>query len=194
MKNYNSNIAFIDILFNLLTGFTALFIISFILINPIAKKELIDPPIVLIIEIRWNDESASDIDLYAKGPDNNIIYFNNKNGAYMVLEKDDLGQKNETFTINNQEVILKRNYEMITFSQLPNGDYTTNIHYYGPKTGKPETVNVKITQLAPFNQILNQNITLVTYQEITAAIFTVNNNKITNIRTDIQIPLKENKI
>ena len=64
MRKYSSNLAFVDLLFNLLVGFTSLFVIAFLLINPIAKSGVIDPPIRLMIEMRWDDSSPRDIDLH----------------------------------------------------------------------------------------------------------------------------------
>ena len=44
MRKYSSNLAFVDLLFNLLVGFTSLFIIAFLMINPIAKDGEVTPP------------------------------------------------------------------------------------------------------------------------------------------------------
>ena len=38
---YRSSFGFIDLLFNLLVGFVFLFMLAFMLINPVAKKETI---------------------------------------------------------------------------------------------------------------------------------------------------------
>lgn len=56
MKKYSSNLAFVDLLFNLLVGFTCLFIIAFLMINPISKKGVVEPPVKLMIEMRWDKE------------------------------------------------------------------------------------------------------------------------------------------
>ena len=40
---YRSSFGFIDLLFNLLVGFVFLFMLAFMLINPVAKKETIKP-------------------------------------------------------------------------------------------------------------------------------------------------------
>ena len=41
-RSYGSQVAFIDLLFNTLVGFVFLFVMAFILINPIAKKSNVD--------------------------------------------------------------------------------------------------------------------------------------------------------
>jgi len=43
MRKYSSNLAFVDLLFNLLVGFTSLLLLAFLLINPIADEGKIDP-------------------------------------------------------------------------------------------------------------------------------------------------------
>ena len=40
---YRSSFGFIDLLFNMLIGFVFLFMLAFLLINPVAKKETIKP-------------------------------------------------------------------------------------------------------------------------------------------------------
>ncbi len=39
-RRQGSNLAFNDLLFNVLIGFVMLFVIAFLLINPIAKKQI----------------------------------------------------------------------------------------------------------------------------------------------------------
>lgn len=193
MKQYNSNLVFVDLLFNLLVGFTSLFVIAFMLINPIAKNATIDPPVVFIIECTWDKYSKTDIDLYVRGPDDNVVYFANKDGAYMILERDDLGYGNDTYIINDEPVVIERNYEMITMSQMPPGEYVVNAHYYSVK-GLPETVTVSATKVAPFFEVIERTVELVPRQEITIVSFVVEENgSITDIRTDIQTKIRETR-
>lgn len=191
MRKYSSNLAFVDLLFNLLIGFTCLFIIAFMLINPIAKKSTIDPPVIFIIELLWDDNSKKDIDLYVKGPDNNTVYFNNRDGSYMILERDDLGIANDTYMINNEEVIIQRNYEMITFNQLPKGEYVVNVHYYSGDPKDPEKIQVKITSVSPFKEIYFQELEINYHQEKTIASFSVDEfGKVYDLNTNLDIPLR----
>ena len=64
MRNYNSNLAFVDLLFNLILGFVFLFIISFILINDPEKKESIEQKAEYMIILSWDDDLNNDIDLF----------------------------------------------------------------------------------------------------------------------------------
>jgi hypothetical protein len=193
MKDYSNNLVFVDLLFNLLVGFTSLFIIAFMLINPITKNATIDPPIVFIIECFWNNDSNTDIDLYVQGPDGNIVYYGNKDGSYMVLERDDLGKSNDTFIINDKVVTINRNYEMVTMSQLPPGEYVVNVHYF-TKRGEPEPVEVAVTSIVPFKKIINREVILTPNQEVTVISFYVNSQgKVEDVRTDLSIPLRKTR-
>ena len=64
MKSYNSNLAFIDLLFNLILGFVFLFIVSFILINEPTKKEGIEQKAEFMIIMNWDSDHNKDIDLF----------------------------------------------------------------------------------------------------------------------------------
>lgn len=190
MRKYSNNWVFIDLLFNMLVGFTSLFIIAFMLINPIAKNATIDPPVVFIVECTWDDESDRDIDLYVRGPDKKIVFYGKKDGSYMVLERDDLGKHNDTFVINGKTVEINRNYEMITMSQLPPGEYVVNVHYFSAN-GNPIDVTTTVTSVAPFQRVIERTVQLSTKQEITVASFYVETDgTITDVRTDLQIQLR----
>ena len=114
MRKYSSNLAFVDLLFNLLVGFTSLFVIAFLLINPIAKQGVVDPPVKVMFEISWDDKSYHDIDLYLKGPDNQVVYYANKSNGYITLKRDDLGFQTDTYEVNGKIEIVERNYEITT--------------------------------------------------------------------------------
>ena len=59
---YKSTFGFVDLLFNLLVGFTFLFMLAFILINPIAKKDILEAKAEYLIVMSWNSKSTNDID------------------------------------------------------------------------------------------------------------------------------------
>lgn len=190
MRKYSNNWVFIDLLFNLLVGFTSLFVLAFMLINPIAKKGTIEPPVAFIVESSWADDSIADIDLYMRGPNDNLIYFGNKDGSYMYLDRDDLGKSNDTFTVNGEQVVIQRNYEMITVSQLLPGEYVINIHYFSMK-GEAETVDVRATNISPFDVVIDRQIELLPRQEKTVVSFYVEpDGSITDIRTNLDIRLR----
>lgn len=192
MRKYSSNLAFVDLLFNLLVGFTSLFVIAFLLINPIAKKGVVDPPIILMIEMEWDDESKVDIDLHVKGPDGETVFYANKGNGYITLKRDDLGAANDTFVINGERVSVKRNYEITTMTVLPDGDYIVNAHFFSRLPGT-EDIRTRVTQVTPFRTVYEGQVSLSTREEHTLLVFKVKDGEITDIRTDVQVTLRQRK-
>ena len=54
----NGSDPFTDLLFNALLGFTYLFLIAIMFMNPVAKKGIIDPKAEYIITIGWPDNNC----------------------------------------------------------------------------------------------------------------------------------------
>lgn len=191
MRQFNTNLAFVDLLFNLLVGFTSLFVIAFMLINPIAKHGITEPPVLLLAEITWPPESQSDIDIYMRGPNGTVVYYSNKDGSYMILERDDLGQRNDTYVVNDKQITINRNYEMISVTAMPAGEYVLNIHNFS-KVGGPVPVDISLKRLSPFSDIYQDTITVEPRQEQTAVSFVVDSSgEIHDVRTDLSIPLRK---
>ena len=53
---------FTDLLFNALLGFTFLFLVAIMFMNPEAKTGIIDPKAEYIITVTWEDNNPDDID------------------------------------------------------------------------------------------------------------------------------------
>mgnify|MGYP003624703269 FL=1 len=203
MRKYSSNLAFVDLLFNLLVGFTSLFVIAFLLINPIAKQGVVDPPVKVMFEISWDDKSYHDIDLYLKGPDNQVVYYANKTNGYITLKRDDLGFQTDTYEINGKVEVVERNYEITTMSSLPDGDYVVNVHFYARGKRRPtDPVNIKVanleqevfvrvTSIQPFKILADTSTILKYFQEQTILVFKVSDGKIVEVRDDIQVRLRK---
>lgn len=191
MRKYSSNLAFVDLLFNLLVGFTSLFIIAFLLINPIAKKGTIDPPIVMMVEMRWDDSSYRDMDLYVRDPSGSVVYYANKENGYVTLKRDDLGNRNDSFIVNGEKVTIKRNYEVTTMTVLPDGDYVINVHQFSSRSHEPVEVEVVVTGLQPYAVYYTGTVTIAPRQEATMIVFKVVDGKVTDIRTDVEVKLRK---
>lgn len=208
-RKYHSNLSMVDMLFNLLVGFVCLFIIAFLLINPIADDGKIDPRTEFIITMEWEDESIVDMDLWVQGPSNKSIGYMQKEGGYMSLDRDDLGVSNDTYFINGQYVTVKRNIETVKINAIQEGEYVINTHYFSnggrPTTaaGKPATsapitepVTAKITviKMEPYRIIYTGTTTSTLKQEKTAVSFVITSRgSIRDLRTDINMPIR-NKV
>jgi hypothetical protein len=74
-----SNLSFNDLLFNVLVGFVMLFVIAFLLINPITKKSDIPIKAEFLIIMHWPNALADDLDLWVQRDSDKPVY--------LVIEK-----------------------------------------------------------------------------------------------------------
>ena len=163
---YKTSIAFIDLLFNITIGLTMLFIIAFLLINPVAKKGDIIVKAEFIITMSWPSDSQDDIDLYLKDPSGNVVYFRQKDKGLTNLDRDDLGIANDTIETATGKTVFKINEEHITIRETIEGQYIVNAHWYAQSklaknymTGETYELNdsievtVKVEKLNPYSLV-----------------------------------------
>ena len=130
-NRYVSSTAFIDLLFNIVIGVAFLFILAFLLINPVAKKQDIESKADYLIILTWDVESQDDIDLWVRDPLNKTMSFKSKDVGFMHLDRDDLGQRNDKIIMPDGTVkILKENREIAALRGTVEGWYIVNIHAY----------------------------------------------------------------
>lgn len=185
IQRRNTGPSFIDLLFIISLGFLLLLFIMLPFLNPIAKDGTIDPPVALMIEMRWDDKADSDIDLWVLGPDGAAVGYFKKSNGYITLKRDDLGKVNDMFTVDGKRVTVERNYEITTATQLPDGWYTVNIHYFGGSS-KPEEVNIKITNLLHFGIAFEGTATVSLRQEVTVVSFKVVDGRVVELDQEVQ--------
>ena len=184
-RSYGSQVAFIDLLFNTLVGFVFLFILAFILINPIAKKSNVEVVAEFIIKINWPSDSPSDVDLWMRDPLGNYVGFKSKDVGLMSLSRDDLGTSNDTvYDPKGKPIIVHRNEEMVTIRGIVPGEYIVNVHWYnkkvavkelGEKNYFPLLVQVQVEKINPYNVVYATEVSLDRKgMEKTVVRFTVN--------------------
>lgn len=159
-NRYSSSFGFIDLLFNLLVGFVFLFFIAYILINPIAKKGIITPPDIALVVIQWNDGSTSDVDVWIRDPEGRVMSFQNKVISGMHLEKDDLGNRNDTVWVNGEDVTNPTNQEVIHIQQFIPGTYQVSIHMYNMRGEPAQDIIASLKTLDPYREQATKNLQL----------------------------------
>jgi len=163
-RNGSGNqLAFNDMLFNVLLGFVVLFVIAFLLINPITKKQDIPAKSEFMIIMEWDDDSESDIDLWTQRENYIPIGFNNKSGMGLNLERDDLGQTNDMIRIDGVLTPIKSNREVLNIRGIVPGNYYINIHAYSWREEEGQTleVTVIVTDINPsYREIYNIKVIL----------------------------------
>jgi hypothetical protein len=114
---------FRDVITLALAGFVALVLLILPHINPEARASASqsEPPGNVIVEIRWPDSIASDVDLWVQAPGDIPVGYSNKGGALFNLLRDDLGDLLDATNLN---------YEIAYSRGLAPGDYTVNVHLY----------------------------------------------------------------
>lgn len=157
-KRYVSNLAFVDLLFNLILGFVMLFLISFLLITKSEKTADVEHKAEILIVMNWDDMHEGDMDLWVETPNGKVSYVSPQAGQ-VYLDKDDLGVRNDQFVKPNGETVFIRiNREIVTLRAKQPGEYVVNAQYYATPTNNgynagsagPATVTVEVIQLNPF--------------------------------------------
>lgn len=152
---------FTDLLFNALLGFTFLFLVAIMFMNPEAKSGIIDPKAEYILTITWEDNNPDDIDVWVEDPDGQIIWFRNREAGLLHLDRDDRGLVNDTITVNGQTLQNPLNQEVVTLRGVVTGEYVVNLHYYATETGKPVPVEVRLVKVNPRLEILYYGTTVM---------------------------------
>ncbi len=180
---YKSSIGFTDLLFNLVIGFVYLFVIAFILINPVAKKGDVIKKAEYLVTIEWNHEYNDDIDLWIKDPAGNIVSFLQKSKGLMHLEKDDLGHSNDSYHKGAQKKTLYLNREVITLRGTLEGEYQVMAHVYNRKftmrdgevrQDLPGIIEVTVIKINPYLETYFERVPYIeTGQTLSLVRFTV---------------------
>ena len=145
---------FTDLLFNALLGFTFLFLVAIMFMNPEAKSGIIDPKAEYIFTVTWADNNPDDIDTWIEDPQGQVIWFRSPEAGLIHLDRDDRGLINDSITINGEEVQNPLNQEVVTIRGVVKGEYVVNLHYYASETGKPVDVNIKLVKVNPSLEVI----------------------------------------
>ena len=173
-RNYHTNLAFLDLLFNTLLCFAALFSLAFILINPSKKNKNVDAKAEFIITVIWPSEMDDDVDTYVEDPEGNLIAFNRREQGLMHLDRDDTGLSGDTISTSFGLVEYKENREMVTIRGYVPGEYVVNVHMYTKREDKETPVTIILEKINPYKVVTGRNVVLkLRGDEKTAFRFTV---------------------
>ena len=165
---FKSTFGFVDLLFNLLVGFTFLFVLAFILINPIAKKDILEAKAEYLIIMTWNDKSTNDIDVWIKDNYGNMVSFRNKNIALVNIDRDDRGTLNDTFeerglgSDKKKVETFKVNREVVSIRSKSPREFNITAHYYNYNSDKmEEDVWFELIKVNPYKILKRKKIRLI---------------------------------
>ncbi len=149
---------FYDMLFNMLIAFVFCFIVALLAMNPKSSKAGDVPAKAeFIITMSWPDYDPNDLDTWVRNPAGDVVWFRNREGGLMHLDRDDRGLSNDTITVNGQRIVNPLNQEVVTLRGIAPGEYVVNAHYYeskdvetnDPKAGQPVDVTLTIVKVNP---------------------------------------------
>jgi len=182
-RRYHTNLPFLDLLFNILIGFVFLFIVSFLLINPIAKRADIEVKAEFLITVFWPDNLEDDVDIYVEDPIGNLVWFKSREPGLMHLDRDDLGKKNDEIVTAAGTILFPENREIVTLRGIIPGEYVVNVHCYFKVGPEPIPVTIQIDKINPYSVVLRETVDLTNKgEEITVTRFSVNSNgKVINV-------------
>lgn len=166
---------FIDLLFNSLLGFSFLFLVSLLFINPKADQAKVEKQAEYIISATWPQNLADDIDLWMRSPTGHTVSYLEKEVGWLHLERDDRGELNDTLLIDGKQEIHPINQEIITIRKRHAGEYIVNLYYYQAKSKKAIPVDIRIDRINPkYETVYRKTINLDKQDEETTAVrFTI---------------------
>lgn len=143
-------VGFTDLLFNALLGFVVMFVLAYLLINPIAETGAVDAKAEILITLNWPDGRREDVDIYVEDPAGNLVWFRTREAGLMHLDRDDLGRSNDVIRISGREVVNPLNQEIVSIRGIQPGEYVVNLHLYrAAPDQRPVTATVKVEKLNP---------------------------------------------
>ena len=174
-RNYHTDTAFLDLLFNTLLCFVALFSLAFILINPSKKNKTVDAKAEFMITVIWPSDMDDDVDTYVEDPEGNLVAFNRREQGLMHLDRDDVGFSSDRISTSFGVVEYKENREMVSLRGIVPGEYVVNVHMYTKREDKETPVTIILEKLNPFSVVTGRKVTLAAKcDEKTAFRFTLN--------------------
>jgi len=151
-RNYHTETAFLDLLFNTLLCFAALFSLSFVLINPSKQTKNVEAKADFIITVVWPADMDDDVDTYVEDPAGNLVAFMRREQGLMHLDRDDTGFQSDRIQTDFGVVEFRENRELVTLRGTMAGEYVVNVHMYTKRSadGVPTPVSIRLEKLTPF--------------------------------------------
>ena len=175
-RNYHTNLSFLDLLFNTLLCFAALFALSFVLINPSKKNNNVRMKAEFMITTTWPRDLDDDVDMYVEDPQGNLVAFMRREEGLMHLDRDDLGHRNDSIDTEWGVIEFKDNREIVTIRGTVPGEYVVNVHMYMKRSAVVEVpVTIQLDKINPYSTVTIKEVILrISGDEGTAFRFTLN--------------------
>ncbi|MDP3314462.1 MAG: hypothetical protein Q8M47_00140, partial [Devosia sp.] len=104
--------------------------------------------------VTWPDDNPDDVDTYVEDPAGNIVWYNQREGGLMNLERDDRGMFKDVILLDGKEISNPLNQESVAFRGLQDGEYVVNVVHYIANGAGTLPVTVKVEQLNPTVKVI----------------------------------------
>ncbi len=145
---------FTDLLFNALLGFTFLFLLTILFLNPVSKLGRINLKAEFIISVEWPEDRGDDVDLWVEDPNGEIVSYLRREAGWLHLDRDDRGDINDTIWVNGEPRVHPINQEVVTIRGVVAGEYVVNLYYYEAEPLAPVEAVVKVEKVNPTLQLV----------------------------------------
>ncbi len=140
---------FTDLLFNALLGFTMLFMVTIMFVNPLARLGSANLKAEYIITLAWPHGLADDIDIWVEDPHGEVVSYLQKDAGWLHLDRDDRGEINDTIMVAGQQVVHPVNQEVVTIRGIISGEYIVNAYFYEARSQQPIEVSLTVDKVNP---------------------------------------------
>jgi hypothetical protein len=155
---YRDLIPFVDYHTNIL-----LIVLIILAFSSLTKAKIETPPVAELYQLilTWDDNSKSDIDLWAKDPTDNIVGFKRReggDGSLFALKRDDTGQHSDRKTDGTYVLV---NEEVISLRGTKDGEYIVNVHLFRHEPKETDLkAKVKLVQIKPYKELVEREVDL----------------------------------
>jgi hypothetical protein len=154
-RSSSIGVGFTDLLFNALLGFVVMFVLAFLMINPVARTGAVDAKAEFLVTLSWPDGRSEDVDLYVEDPAGNLVWFRSREAGLMHLDRDDLGRSNDVIRVAGREIVNPLNQEVVSIRGIHPGEYVVNLHLYrAAPEARPVPATVKVEKLNPKVEVI----------------------------------------
>ncbi len=183
-------LSYLDFYVYFVSVFIGLFILAFALINEESRKGNVIDPSQFMVELTWQDNDNSDVDLWVQDPTGAITYFGHKDSQIVTLDRDDIGINNSVVLEDGTVVTNPIRREVANIRRIIPGTYTVNVMMYRNRTGNTTPTHVIIRRLNPYIEVSEKIVDLTAEgEEKTVLNFDMDDKGNVSNTNDLYIPL-----
>ena len=202
-QRVRSDLAFLDMVFNMVLAFALLFVMSFLLIRPPAEtKKAVEMKAEFVITLSWPDGALDDQDLWVLMPNGQQVGYAMKDIGVATLDRDDRGGAGNIYIdpASGDVTIQPTRREVTTIRTILPGRYVVNVYTFAAQrqwmtfeNPSPMPYEVEVTMMK-----LNPRVTEVIKRKVlmeklgsqrTVFAFTVDEGGgVVNVETDVDEP------